>query len=206
MGAQWARDGEVRAFQLAPQLSWGVLETLDLILRPTWSSLRGVDAAGGGREQGIGDTTFDAKWRFVELDALSFGVRAGVDAPTGAVARSLGAGKPSAHAQLIATLDAAPFTFDANANYTRNPLPDQRRDLYGIALAMVWAANERTRLTAECGAATNPLAGHSTWPAVARVGAIATVTSWLDVDVGYQARLDHAAPQTVVLAGATVRW
>ena len=166
----------MRAFQFAPQLSWGLLENVDLILRPTWSSLRGVDAAGGGHEQGIGDTTFDVKWRFVEFDALSFGVRAGVDAPTGAVAKSLGAGKPSAHAQLIATLDAAPFTFDVNANYTRNPLPDERRDLYGFALAMVWSATERLRLTAEAAAFTNPLAGHSTWPAVARVGAIATVT------------------------------
>jgi len=206
LGAEWARDGEVRAFQFAPQLSWGALDNVDLIFRPTWSWLRGVDGAGGGHEQGIGDTTFDVKWRFVAVDALSFGVRAGVDAPTGAVAKSLGAGKPSAHAQLIATLDAAPFTFDANANYTRNPLPDERRDLYGYALAVVWSASPRARLTAECGAATNPLAGHSTWPAVARVGAIATVTPWLDVDVGYQTRLNHAAPQTVVLAGATVRW
>jgi hypothetical protein len=206
LGAEWARDGDVRAFQFGPQLSWGVVDSVDLILRPTWSSLRGVDAAGGGREQGIGDTTFDVKWRFLELDALSLGVRAGVDAPTGAVAKSLGAGKPSAHAQLIATLDAAPFTFDANANYTRNPLPDERRDLYGAAAAIVWAASERLRVTAESGAATNPLAGRSTWPAVARFGAIAIVAPWLDVDIGYQTRLNHAAPRTVVLAGATVRW
>ena len=29
---------------------------------------------------------------------------------------------------------------------------------------------------------------------------------WLDVDVGYQFRLNHAAPSQVILAGATVRW
>jgi len=137
LGAEAARDGDVRAFQFAPQLSWGLLENLDLILRPAWSSLRGLDAAGGGREQGIGDTTFDVKWRFAQFEALSFGLRAGVDAPTGAVARSLGAGKPSTQAQLIATLDAAPFTLDTNASYARNPLPDERRDLYGFALALV---------------------------------------------------------------------
>jgi hypothetical protein len=206
LGAEAARDGDVRAFQFAPQLSLGVLDNLDLILRPTWSSLRGVDAAGGGHDQGIGDTTFDVKWRFADFEASSFAVRGGFDAPTGAVAKSLGAGKPSAHAQLIATLDAAPFTVDANANYTRNPLPDERRDLYGFALAMVWAASARLRLTAEGAAATNPLAGHSTWPAVARFGAIATIASWLDLDIGYQTRLNHAAPRSVVLAGATIRW
>jgi len=62
------------------------------------------------------------------------------------------------------------------------------------------------RLTVEGGAGTNPLAGHSPWPAVARFGAIATVALWLDLDIGYQTRLNHAAPQTAVLAGATVRW
>ena len=44
------------------------------------------------------------------------------------------------------------------------------------------------------------------WPAVARTGFIYTVTPWLDVDVGFQARLNRAAARQVWLAGATFRW
>jgi hypothetical protein len=40
----------------------------------------------------------------------------------------------------------------------------------------------------------------------ARVGIVATVARPLDVDIGYQGRLNHAAPRQVILAGVTVRW
>jgi hypothetical protein len=206
LGAQAARDGDVRAFQIGPQLSYGVFATVDFIIRPTWQAVRGADAQGGGREQGIGDTTLDVKWRFVQEQALSFAIRAGTDVPTGDEARALGAGKPSPHAMLIATLDAAPLTFDANVAYARNPLADGRHNLVAFNAALVWAANAHLRFTAETAAASNPVPDRSTWPAVARFGAIATVASWLDVDVGYQTRLNRAAPTTVVLAGATLRW
>lgn len=44
------------------------------------------------------------------------------------------------------------------------------------------------------------------WPAVARTGLIYTVNAWLDVDAGFQARLNRSATRAVWLAGATLRW
>jgi hypothetical protein len=70
----------------------------------------------------------------------------------------------------------------------------------------LWSASERWRFSAEVGGFTPPDPSRNTWQAVARFGAIATATPWLDVDVGYQLRLNHAAPVKVILAGATIRW
>jgi hypothetical protein len=53
---------------------------------------------------------------------------------------------------------------------------------------------------------TNPERAQSTPLGVVRIGAIYTVRPGCDVDFGYQARLNHAAPARVLLAGLTVRW
>jgi hypothetical protein len=70
----------------------------------------------------------------------------------------------------------------------------------------VWTARGGLKLTAELGAASNPDPDRATWPAVARVGAIVSAMPWLDVDAGYQGRLNHAAPAQAFLAGATIHW
>ena len=48
--------------------------------------------------------------------------------------------------------------------------------------------------------------GNPQWPAVARAGLIYTVNAWIDVDAGFQARLNASATRAVWLAGATLRW
>ena len=61
-------------------------------------------------------------------------------------------------------------------------------------------------LLAELVADTNVDNTRSVWPSVARVGAIYTVKKGVDIDVGYQARLNRVAPSQVWLAGFTARW
>ena len=53
---------------------------------------------------------------------------------------------------------------------------------------------------------TNPERSRSVAPASVRFGAIYTPREGCDIDVGYQARLNHAAPAAAWLAGLTVRW
>jgi hypothetical protein len=59
---------------------------------------------------------------------------------------------------------------------------------------------------AELATDTNVDNTQSVWPSVARVGAIYTVKKGFDLDVGYQTRLNHAAPSLVLLVGVTARW
>ncbi len=207
LGVQQAHEGDTRSFELGPQLSYGLAANFDLILRPTWLDNRSSSADGSERERGIGDTALDFKWRFYEVDAVSLGVRAGVDLPTGSESRGLGSGTPAYRGVLIATFDAAPWSFSLNAGYVYNePTAEQRRDTWVAAAGAVWVVREGLKLTADVGSERSADPARSTWPTVARIGVIYTVNQYWDLDVGYQSRLNDSAPRDVFLAGATVRW
>ena len=204
LGCAQAHDDGTKVFEFGPQLSYGVLDTLDLIARPTWLDVR--DSPTAGSATGFGDTGLDFKWRFYEMGASSLGVRAGVDLPTGNADKELGNGKASPHAILIATYLQGPWMLGANIDYVYDPLVGDRRHLWGATAAVVWSANDRWRFSAELGTAMNPDVSQSAWLTVARFGAIAAITRGLDVDAGYQLRLSRAAPVRVILAGATLHW
>jgi hypothetical protein len=205
MGVESARDGDLRAIEFGPQLSYGLLSNLDLIVRPTFVENR-IVGAGGSRERGLGDASIDGKWRFFDDDVVSFGTRGGLTVATGDADRGLGAGKTSLHGVLIAELTRDPWNLIANLGYASNPTSGERRNLWHVSAATICHVKEDLQLTGEVAADSNPDPTRATWPAVSRFGLIASVASWLDVDVGYQFRLNHAAPSQVILAGATVRW
>jgi hypothetical protein len=204
IGLAQARDGGVKALELGPQLSYGVRDNLDLIARPTWLYVRG--AGEGGTTQGFGDTGLDFKWRYPSPGPLTFGVRAGVDLPTGNEDKGLGNGKVSPHAILIATYLDTTWMLAANVDYVYDPLIGDRRDLWGASAAAVFSPNDVWRFSAEVGTATNPDTSRASWLTVARFGAIATVVRGFDVDVGYQVRLAPATSARIILAGATLHW
>ena len=204
MGLAQARDGGVSALEFGPQLSYGARDNLDLIARPTWLYVRG--AGDGGTTQGFGDTGVDFKWRYPASGPLTFGVRAGIDVPTGDGDKGLGNGKASPHGMLIATYIAGSWLLAANVDYVYDPLIGDRRNLWGASAAAVYTANGTWRFSAEVATAMNPDASRASWLTVSRFGAIATVVRGFDVDAGYQVRLTRAAPVQVILAGATLRW
>jgi hypothetical protein len=204
LGFAQARDGGTKALEFGPQLSYGVQDNVDLIARPTWLYVRG--SGTDGTTQGFGDTGLDFKWRFPAQGSLTFGVRAGVDVPTGNSDKGLGNGKVSPHAILIATRVTEPWLLAANVDYVYDPLVGDRRHLWGASMAAVYSTEGGWRFSAEVGTAANPDPSRTSWLTVARLGAIATVAPGFDVDAGYQARLTRAAPAEIVLAGVTLRW
>jgi outer membrane putative beta-barrel porin/alpha-amylase len=208
IGNQWSRDGSARSYELGPQLSYGALPQLDAILRPSWLDERSNVEGAGMHARGAGDTAADIKWRFLERGKVSLAVRAGVNAPTGDAGRDLGSGKPTYHALLVGSIDLSPLAVHANVGYTRNRAdPMERRDLYHLSAAALWTVDRAWRvLLLELAADTNVDNTRSEEPAVVRVGAIYTIKTGIDVDVGYQARLNRAAPSRVLLVGVTARW
>jgi len=205
LGGAYARDGELRAFEFGPQLSAGLAERVDLIVRPTWIENRSAGEAGT-RASGAGDTALDGKWRFYDGDAISLATRVGILVPSGNASRGLGQGKWSFHGVLAAQGSTGQWTLIGNLGYVQDPVAGERSSLWYVTAAAVWQPADRLRFSAEAAAYTPPDLARTTWQAVARIGAIVSITSWLDVDAGYQFRLNHAAPVQVLLAGATIRW
>jgi hypothetical protein len=206
LGTATGRDGNGRVFEFGPQLSYGVLDNLDAIVLPRWFALSGDAVGESGRRRGFGDTALDFKWRFAEFERVSLGTRAGVELPTASNGIE-GHGATAYHASLIASADLSPLLLTGDVAYLRVPgNVGVRRNQYRVTAAAVYSVHERVRLFINPATESNPDANRGTWPAVLLVGVIATATSWLDVDVGLQTRLNHAAPRQVIYAGATLRW
>ena len=202
-----ARQGDPtipgRSAIFSPQLSIGAREDLDLIALGAWVN-QGV--SHGPTVVGSGDTALDFKWRFYEHNNLAFAVRAGLDLPTGDSNTGLGAGELGGHAIAIVSVTFGAFAVYANADYAYTRAPGTRANLGGFTVALTRPDDKPFQTFIELAAFSNPDPANPQWPAVARTGVIYAVNDWMDVDAGFQARLNRSATRAVYLVGATVRW
>ncbi len=204
LGFAWSRDRGDRYFLFQPQLSYGTSPTLDLIAQPSWLN---NDDSKQGQEHGFGDTNLDMKWRFYGNAPLSFAVRAGFELPTGQYDLGLPHGEVSTHSLLVATLDTAPLTFDANIGYTFNPKSTGlRTDVYHVSAAATYAVNESAYLIVDTAADSSTDPQSARWSEVGLAGFIYTLAPGLDIDAGYRAPLNSAAIAKQWLVGITYRW
>lgn len=204
LGDAWTDPRAGRSFFFQPQLSYGASATLDLIAQPSWQIIDRPD--GGSSSRGFGDTNLDAKWRLYGAAPWSFGIRAGVQLPTAENDEGLPNGRISPHATLVETVDLAPFVFDANLGYARAPATaGARANLYHFSAAATVAFSERLSAVLDTAVDSDPDATRATDPVVALVGVIYTARPGLDLDIGYRAPLNSAAPSQQWLFGITYR-
>jgi outer membrane putative beta-barrel porin/alpha-amylase len=190
-----------RVTTLDPQVSIGVTDRVDAIVRPT------VVWLGGGDDstRGLAATTSDVKWRFLERDGLNVGLRAGVDWPTGS--ERLGGDRASVHGVLVVTRSIGDGTASLNFGVARHAdAMGERRRVLQIAAGVVYPIAAALTFVADLAVQSNDDAQRATTPAVASVGVIARITPWLDVDVGWRTALNDVARPHALLAGATLRW
>jgi hypothetical protein len=185
----------------APQLSLGVTDNIDLI-----AQLVRVEqtATAGPTVIGQGSTLLDVKWRFKETDDYALGIRAGLDLPTSD--DDFGSSQLGAHAIGIVSVSLGEFAVYGNAIYAYTRQPNTRRNLYGFSIALTRPDDRPLRGFIEAATYSNPDPDTTRWPAFARAGVICTVTTWLDIDAGVQARLNSAAARIGILIGMTARW
>ncbi len=187
-----------------PQVSVGLAPTFDAIVQP---ALIRQQARGQPSVSGLGDTNVDAKWRFWGVDPWSFGLRAGITAPTGRHGLGLPHGEVSEHALLVATWDNAPTTVHANVGLAHAPgAPGTRATLAHVSAALMQAVNERLILTFDAEADQNPDASRHDWPGSVLGGVIWTARPGLDLDVGYQRSIDARPLNRQWMAGLTCRF
>jgi hypothetical protein len=185
----------------APQLSLGVTDNIDLIAQVVRVE---QTATAGPTVIGQGSTLLDVKWRFKETDDYALGIRAGLDLPTSD--DDFGSSQLGAHAIGIVSVSLGEFAVYGNAIYAYTRQPNTRRNLYGFSIALTRPDDRPLRGFIEAATYSNPDPDTTRWPAFARAGVIYTVTSWLDVDAGVQARLNSAAARIGILIGMTARW
>ncbi len=210
LGSQFTRTADdgttLSAFQFSPQLSYGLVDTVDIQLRPNYNSYftTGVDPQ---RASGFGDVFAGFKWRFFEAGDWSSAITAGSGFPTGNAARGLDAGQTTPYAYLIAMWATESLQLQSTVGAIRNAaIPAGRAWLAHLSAAVLWTPQVGWQVGVDVLVDQHPFKSVAQWPAAALIGGIYTVTPFLDVDLGYQRRLNQSAPDNQYLLGATFRW
>lgn len=204
LNSEWITMPSARQQQWNNTLTYGVMPNLDVAIQAPYQRTR---PDGAGWTSGVTDLQLQAKWRFLETDQWSLGLKPFVSLPTASQDRGLGNGRATTGANLLMQYNLDRWTFLANAGYTwNNNGIGNRQSLWNASTAVLFSATDTVRLVADIGLATNPDATTRTKPAYALVGAIYSPTKDLDLDVGYKRGLNPASLSHSVQAGATIRW
>ena len=205
-------DGDVSVdytgAETAATLSFGIAENVDLVLSLPylWGKEKDDDVTVYD-ENGIGDTTLEAKWRLFEQNGFSLALKPGIRFPTGDDDKGLGSGKVGGHVFLIASENIGSWAFHANLGYIRNENDiEERKDLWHASVAAVWEAVENLNLVANIGVERNPDAQADDDPAFFIGGIIYSIRENLDVDLGVKFGLTDSETDISALAGLTFRF
>ena len=206
-----------RSGQFNPVLTYGVLDNVEVALGLNYLRYH-ISENGGlaGEASGLSDSSLELKWQFYEKDGFSMALKPGISMPTGDEQRGLGTGRISWGANFIAGYEAGPWTWLANVEYVRaryrlaQDAEGNRSNLWRVSGGTAYEVREGIKLVGELGARTNEARSDPFFPGrratFAMLGVIYSPTRSIDLDVGVRKALNRAETDTVILAGATVRW
>ncbi len=193
-------------------LSYGFLDSLDLVLEAPYSWTGTEDAEGTIRNDGIADMSVAVKWRFFEREGLSFALKPSVTLPTGDDDKGLGNGRPSYGITAIATYAKDPWAFHLNIGIAHNNYKLQadedanRKDIWSASFATELQVAKRLKLVANAGVERNSDVESDTHPAFALGGVVCSLTENIDIDAGVKWGINGPEPDYSFLAGVAFRF
>ncbi|RMG57299.1 MAG: transporter [Deltaproteobacteria bacterium] len=208
VNGEFAREDEggvkEDATELATILSYGVLDSVDLVLGIPYQFIRVKDAGNTTTENGISDVLLELKWKFYGKDGLSLALKPGLSLPTGDDEKGLGAGKAGFSYFFILTKEVEPWAVHLNLGYIRNEnTADEREDLWHASLAAQVQATEKLNIVGNIGAERNADRSSDTPPAFILGGVIYSLSENFDVDLGIKAGLNKPETDYSILTGIT---
>jgi hypothetical protein len=200
------------AVPTAPVLSYGMADTVDLVLSSSYQRIKTKQDGVTTTESGMSDASVEIKWRYYEKNGLSFAIKPGFTLPTGDENKGLGNGKASYSAFFITTKEAEPWAFHFNVGYVRNEYKLQadedanRKNLWHVSFASQVEIAKDLTAVANIGMERNSDKTSDTNPAFILGGFTYSVTGSLDVDLGVKGALNKPETDYSYLAGITWRF
>ena len=199
---------ETRDQTLNAILSAGLSDSLDLIVGLPYERVTEWDGGAKTSAHGFADMEVAAKWRFYEAGPLSLALRPGLGLPTGNDDKGLSSAHFVPSLFGVMTYASDPWAFHLHLGYTRNlhDGSDQRNHIYHASMACELGVSDSARLVAD---ASMESSSDLTGPTVASsvvLGLIYSVTSKLELDLGYREGLTDAAPDHAWLTGLSLHF
>jgi hypothetical protein len=210
INGQYDHDKEAgvteKGYELAPTLTYGLTDSVDLVLTVPYQSLKLKEAGVSVlSESGLADSAVELKWNFYNRDNIGLALKPGLTLPTGDEDKGLGAGKAGYGAFLIGSLDQSPFMVHANIGYFRNENEGgERENIWHGSLATEYAVSDALTAVANIGLETNPDPDSDTPPAFLLGGFIYSVTDTISVDGGVKFGLNNPETDYSIMAGMTL--
>ncbi len=187
-------------------LTYGVVDNIDIAVGTSYLYLKERNRETI-EEDGIGDLTFDIKYKFYEKDGLRIALKPGLSFPTGNYERGLGSGRISGRIFLIIDKEFEAITLFLNGGYIRNENKvEERKDLWHMSLAGEYRLMESFKIALNTGIETNPEEGSNTHPAFLLGGLVYSLSDSFDLSAGIKTGLNSAETDLSVLAGMTLRF
>lgn len=185
-------------------LTYGLAEDLDVALNLPHQR---VAVTGTPAERGTGDIALGLKWRFLDHDGFTLGLKPQMLLATGDEQRGLGNGKPTYSANLLAAWEADAVTLLANAGYTyNNNTVGARKNLWNLSAAALYRFSPQFQGVFDLGTYRNADPSDNRNPAFAILGMIYSPTKSVDLDIGFRKGLNKAEADKTIGAGVTLRW
>lgn len=207
LAGEYGRDDARRAGAAAGVLTYGLSDTLDAAVGLPLQYARPHDPEAGRPAAGLADASLELKWRAAEGRGWSLGLKPGLTLTTGDEERGFGAGRSTYRLAALAGAGGGRVQLLSNLAYGRNDnVVGERRDLWHVSLAAVYAAAPRLRLAANAAldSSRDPAAPRA--PASFVGGVIVGVRDNLDLDVGWRTGLNAAQTEDAFLAGLAARF
>lgn len=190
--------------QEAASLSYGLSESMDLIVGLPYLHVRATDDTTVMTDNGFSDTSIEMKWRFYEHDDWSLAIKPGITLPTGDDEAGLGAGKASYRLFSIISKEMNPWAFHLNLGYIRNENTlNEEKDIWHASIASTFAVTDNLKAVANLSVESNRDEFVNTDPAFVLAGLIYTLSERLDLDCGIKYGLNSDETDYSVLAGVT---
>ena len=203
INADRERDDRVSSQSAAVTVTYGLQDALDVFI---------TVPATTTRPSGINDVAVGAKWRFMESESTSAGLKSELFFPTGDENAGRGTGRASAGVTLLGAHQADKWSFLGNIGVALNryAIPadrDQsRKFVWRVSAAAVYEVSERWKTVVDAGVARNELRALRTNPAFTLLGAIYSPSPSMDFDVGLKVGLNSAEVHRQLGAGVTWRF
>ena len=199
--------GKQKLALTALTLSYGVVDSVDLIVSVPYLKLGASESNGTPGTQGMGDIGLDVKWRFYEEGKLSVAIKSGLTFPTGDDVLNLGAGRHTWSAYIVSSyvLDQWAFHLHLGHFHFSNELHD-RVNIWHASAAVERKLTDDLRIVIDMGVDTNtdPEANKELVFLIA--GFIYSPRPNIDLDVGYKVESTDSLNANALLTGITLRW